>query len=87
MQDAMTSTRSHELCEAITDALAGQGWSDDANGEIGDICASKAKKLGAYTLQTRMIQQSQQVPPSGSVRFCTTLGGRETAEPFRTSVS
>jgi len=66
----MTSTRSHELCEAITDALAGQGWSDDANGEIGNICASKAKTLGAYTLQTRMIQQSQKVPPE---RNCSLL--------------
>jgi hypothetical protein len=37
--DALTSTSSHELCEAITDAIPGQGWYDDANGEIGDICA------------------------------------------------
>jgi len=27
------------LCEAITDPIPGQGWYDDANGEIGDICA------------------------------------------------
>jgi hypothetical protein len=49
--DALTSTSSHELCEAITDAIPGQGWYDDANGEIGDICAWKTKKLGAYTIQ------------------------------------
>jgi hypothetical protein len=49
--DALTSTSSHELCEAITDPIAGQGYYDDANGEIGDICAWQTKKLGAYTVQ------------------------------------
>ncbi len=49
--DALTSTSSHEMCEAITDAVPGQGWYDDANGEIGDICAWKTKKLGDYTVQ------------------------------------
>ena len=49
--DALTSTSSHELCEAITDPIPGQGWYDDANGEIGDICAWKTKQLGAYTVQ------------------------------------
>ena len=49
--DALTSTSSHELCEAITDAVPGQGWYDDANGEIGDICAWKTKTLGGYAVQ------------------------------------
>jgi hypothetical protein len=49
--DALTSISSHELCEAITDPIPGQGWYDDANGEIGDICAWKTKKLGDYTVQ------------------------------------
>jgi len=49
--DALTSTTSHELCEAITDPVPGQGWYDDANGEIGDICAWKTRKLGNYTIQ------------------------------------
>jgi hypothetical protein len=49
--DALTSTSSHELCEAITDPIPGQGWYDDANGEIGDICAWKTKKIGNYTVQ------------------------------------
>jgi hypothetical protein len=49
--DALTSTSSHELCEAITDAVPGTGWYDDANGEIGDICAWKTRKIGAYTVQ------------------------------------
>jgi hypothetical protein len=49
--DALTSTSSHELCEAITDPIPGQGWYDDANGEIGDICAWKSKKLGKFVVQ------------------------------------
>jgi hypothetical protein len=49
--DAITTTASHELCEAITDPIPGQGWYDDANGEIGDICAWKTKKLGQYAVQ------------------------------------
>lgn len=49
--DALTSTTSHELCEAITDPIPGQGWYDDNDGEIGDICAWKTRKLGNYTIQ------------------------------------
>jgi hypothetical protein len=48
---ALTSTSSHELCEAITDPIPGQGWYDDNNGEIGDICAWKTKVLGGFTVQ------------------------------------
>jgi hypothetical protein len=49
--DALTSTISHELCEAITDPIPGQGWYDDNNGEIGDICAWQTRTLGGYTIQ------------------------------------
>jgi hypothetical protein len=49
--DALTGTSSHELCEAITDAVPGLGWYDDSNGEIGDICAWHFKKVGAYNVQ------------------------------------
>jgi hypothetical protein len=49
--EALTTASSHELCEAITDPVPGDGWYDDANGEIGDICAWKTKKIGAYTVQ------------------------------------
>lgn len=48
---SLTSTSSHELCEAITDPVPGQGWYEDSNGEIGDICAWKTKTLGGYTVQ------------------------------------
>ena len=49
--DALTSTSSHELCEAITDPIPGQGWYDQNNGEIGDICAWQTKKVGQITVQ------------------------------------
>jgi hypothetical protein len=49
--DALTSTSSHELCEGITDPVPGEGWYDDQNGEIGDICAWQTRRLGDYTVQ------------------------------------
>lgn len=49
--DAITVTASHELCEAITDPIPGQGWYDSQNGEIGDICAWQTKQIGQYTVQ------------------------------------
>ena len=58
--DALTSTSSHELCEAITDPIPGQGWYDDANGEIGDICAWKTKKIGQYTVQLEWSNRTNQ---------------------------
>ena len=55
--DALTSTSSHELCEAITDPVPGQGWYDDTHGEIGDICAWQTRKLGSYTVQLEWSNQ------------------------------
>jgi hypothetical protein len=49
--DALTEVSSHELCEAITDPVPGQGWYDQNNGEIGDICAWQTKQVGNYTVQ------------------------------------
>ena len=49
--DALTSTSSHELCEAITDPVPGAGWYDPKNGEIGDICAWSFKKVDGYNVQ------------------------------------
>ncbi len=49
--DALTTTISHELCEAITDPIPGTGFYDDQNGEIGDICAWQTKQLGGYAVQ------------------------------------
>jgi len=49
--DALTGTSSHELCEAITDPVPGSGWYDNDNGEIGDICAWRFKKVAGYNVQ------------------------------------
>jgi hypothetical protein len=49
--DAITEIASHELSEAITDPIPGQGWYDDSNGEIGDICAWQTKMLDQWTVQ------------------------------------
>ncbi len=49
--DALTSTTSHELYEAITDPIPGQDWYDDNHVEVGDICAWKTPALGNYTIQ------------------------------------
>ena len=49
--DALTSTTSHELAEAVTDPIPGTGWYDDAHGEVGDICAWRTKRLGDYIVQ------------------------------------
>jgi hypothetical protein len=48
---SLTVSSSHELCEAITDPVPGQGWYDQNNGEIGDICAWQTKQVGNYTVQ------------------------------------
>lgn len=55
--DAMTASSSHELCEAITDAVPGSGWYDDTNGEIGDICAWNFKTVAGYTVQLEWSNQ------------------------------
>jgi hypothetical protein len=57
--DALTQTSSHELCEAITDPIPGQGWYDDQQGEIGDLCAWKSKKVGKYMVQQEWSQKSR----------------------------
>jgi hypothetical protein len=49
--DALTQTSSHELCEAITDPVPGSGWYDDVHGEIGDICAWRAKTVAGHVVQ------------------------------------
>jgi hypothetical protein len=56
--DALTETSSHELCEAITDPIPGQGWYDDHYGEIGDLCGWKSKTVGNYTVQQEWSQKA-----------------------------
>ena len=57
--EALTVTASHELCEAITDPIPGQGWYDNQNGEIGDICPWQTKKVGLYTVQKEWSNQAR----------------------------
>jgi len=49
--NAITGTSSHELCEAITDAVPGTGWYDNVHGEIGDICAWTFKTVAGHNVQ------------------------------------
>jgi hypothetical protein len=50
--DALTTTSSHELCEAITDPVPGQGWYDNGNNEeVGDLCAWQTKQVAGFTVQ------------------------------------
>ena len=58
--DALTATSSHELSEAITDPVPGTGWYDDAQGEIGDICAWQFKKIDGYTVQLEWSNEQNQ---------------------------
>ena len=57
--DALTGTSSHELCEAITDPVPATGWYDNANGEIGDICAWKFKNVAGYNVQLEWSNKKQ----------------------------
>jgi hypothetical protein len=50
--DAMTVTASHELCEAITDPVPGDGWYNNTYGEIGDYPCGVPKTLLKYKVQT-----------------------------------
>jgi hypothetical protein len=64
--DALTSTSSHELSEAITDAVPGQGWYDDpGNAEIGDLCAWRTKQVAGATVQ---LEWSNKLARASSVR-------------------
>jgi hypothetical protein len=56
--DFFTLTSSHELCEAITDPVPGQGWywfkDQRHQGEIGDICESAPnaeERIGNFVVQ------------------------------------
>lgn len=49
--DSLTAITSHEISEAITDPVPGEGYYDDQNGEIGDICAWTFRQDGPYNVQ------------------------------------
>jgi hypothetical protein len=49
--DAVTSTTSHELAEAVTSLIPSQGWANVPLGEIGDPCAGVNRTLDGYVVQ------------------------------------
>jgi hypothetical protein len=87
--DSMTVIASHELCEAITDPIPGQGWYDDANGEIGDICEGSTKtigkgataKAGTTSFTVSVNPQSVVVDGSAPVNLTVTLTPAGAATP------
>jgi hypothetical protein len=58
-QGHTTGTSSHELCEAITDAVPGTGWYEDTNGEIGDICAWNFKTVDRLHGAARVVKPAR----------------------------
>jgi hypothetical protein len=47
--------------QALTDPVPGDGWYDNQNGEIGDICAWRANKVGSYTVQKELLEPCRQL--------------------------
>ena len=58
---ALTSNSSHMLVEAITDPIPGQGWYDDNNGEIGDMCSWQTKQIDGYSIQLEWSNKKKHV--------------------------
>lgn len=59
VQNVLTGTSSHELCEAITDPIPGSGWYDQTRGEIGDVCAWQFKTVDGYNVQLEWSNKSK----------------------------
>lgn len=51
VQQSLTVTSSHELCEAMTDPIPGNGWYNQKKGESGDFCGFTFKTVNGYTVQ------------------------------------
>jgi hypothetical protein len=64
--DSMTETTSHELAEAVTDAIPGRGWYDyRLNGEIGDLTRGIVR-LNGYVVQNVVDRNDRPISPAGS---------------------
>lgn len=50
-QQSLSVTSSHELCEAMTDPVPGNGWYNQRKGESGDYCGFVFKTVNGYTVQ------------------------------------
>src|SRR5262249_33205701 len=63
--DQLTEVSSHELAEAVTDPVPGQGWYDyDLNGEIGDIVNGQSVRLNGYLVQKEASKDDQPLDPN-----------------------
>lgn len=64
--DSMTATTSHEIAEAVTDAVPGRGWYDRTlNGEIGDLTRGVVR-LNGYAVQNVVDRNDRPISPAGS---------------------
>ena len=70
--DALTSTSSHELCEAITDPIPGQGWYDDVQRRDRRHLRLEDQEAGSLTGAAGMVQQEEGLRLS---QTRTVLGG------------
>lgn len=58
--NVLTATTSHEISEALTDAVPGSGWYDSVGGEIGDLCSWQFRTEGPYTVQLEWSNKANQ---------------------------
>jgi hypothetical protein len=68
--DAITVAASHELAEAVTDTVPGDGWYDiQNNGEIGDLINAQDCVIGGFVVQKEVTKDVQPLLPKGAVPY------------------
>jgi hypothetical protein len=77
--NGMMMVGSHELAEGVTDPQPGNGWYDNANGEVGDVVNGEFVKLGNYPVQRISDVNDWPMTPAGAtdmykVSFSVTNG-------------
>jgi hypothetical protein len=73
--DSLTSVISHELSEAVTDPIPGQGWYDrQYNGEIGDIVNGQVVYWNGYVVQKEANRSDQGMTPALPAGGATVAG-------------
>jgi hypothetical protein len=97
----MMMVGSHELAEACTDPVPGNGWYDSFNGEIGDVVNRQFVKLGKYPVQRISDKNDWAMTPdkatslyavtftlsAGTVTQTTTRGGTITVATGAASIT
>ncbi len=65
--DEMTEASTHELAEAVTDAVPGYGWFDtNTEGEVGDLANGQTVYLNGYAVQREADKNDQPMTPAGA---------------------